>query len=657
VTRSSIPLKSLRFLAAVALLFVQSPNRAQETPPPGKPADKPAIPETPAQIEILETHLRFEANGDSRKEVHTRVRINSELGVRQFSRLNFDLNCSYLQIEIPVVHITHANGSSSDILPSAITYQPNPIIADLPAYQDVRVKSVRILGLAPADVLEYRVVTSTTHHPLAPDFWLEHSFDRTGVVSHELYELNMPASRQVQTHINPGTPQVSEKSEPSDSNRVNYKWDLKPENLTDRSSDKPAASAEPDIVVTTFTSWDQLSTRLKPLLNNASSSSIWAESLKLTGASKEPVPDPQLYDLVRTKVKTIDLPLDFSKFPLRPASEVLASGYGRPEEKLELLLILHGQQSLQHPVNTGVLAYSDVESPQDQLPRPSLLKGLVLNINESNRNVYLDPSLEVAPFGMIRADFRGKKALVLGGCSSAKSGCWQVLPNSLPFPATQRVTVDASLAADGTLNAKVKYSMRGDNELLLRIAFHQSPRDKWKEVAQLLALSDGFRGKIISASASDPTATKLPFTVEYEISQPKFVDWAKKPIRIPVLLPQLAVPDVPEKTGDDKTAAPIDLGIPLDVDTRVTLRLPSGTSVEVPTGTVVDRDYATFASRYNVQTGVVTARRHINFLHRQVPADQSADYAAFLHAVQTDQAQNFTLTRNDAAPPKAATPK
>jgi len=55
-------------------------------------------------------------------------------------------------------------------------------------------------------------------------------------------------------------------------------------------------------------------------------------------------------------------------------------------------------------------------------------------------------------------------------------------------------------------------------------------KDKWKDVAQLLALSDGFRGKI-TTSPHGPYATRAPFTVEYEITQPKFIDWSKKPVR------------------------------------------------------------------------------------------------------------------------------
>jgi hypothetical protein len=71
----------------------------------------------------------------------------------------------------------------------------------------------------------------------------------------------------------------------------------------------------------------------------------------------------------------------------------------------------------------------------------------------------------------------------------------------------------------------------------------------------------------------------------------------------------------------------------------------------VPTGTSVERDYAAFSSRYDVQNGVITASRHIIFRARQLPLSRAADYNAFIRAVQNDQAQLFTLTRPNAAPP------
>src|SRR5260370_13573064 len=99
----------MRFACALLSLCALSvsPGRSQEP-----------TPELPAQIELLETRVRFESNGDSRKEVHTRVHINNELGARQFARLSFDYNHSFQPIAFPLLRITHAGAGTVDRLPA-----------------------------------------------------------------------------------------------------------------------------------------------------------------------------------------------------------------------------------------------------------------------------------------------------------------------------------------------------------------------------------------------------------------------------------------------------------------------------------------------------------------------------------------------------------
>ena len=673
VKRCFVRSRCLEAGAALSLLSVCLPR-----PSPGQesPAAKPS--EIAAQIELLETHIRFEANGDSRKEVHTRVHINNGLGVAQFSRLTFDFNRSFQQIDIPLVHITHASGGTADILPSAITDQANPAVAHAPAYQDVRVKSMRILGLAPGDNLEYRIVTTTTHHPLAPDFWLEHSFDRTGVVREEVFEIDIPASRHVELRINPQTLATStEKSGGADSARILYRWQRSA--ATDggdsQGPGKEPQSAEPDVALSTF-SWELLSTRLdekltpgaKPLEQIDSyeetqrelsrqrgvTPQLSAKALELTKAARTKMQELEaLYDFVSQKIATIDLPVGSSAFAPRPPVEILSSGYATPEDKFVLFAAL--SSALDLGARASLTGYCNSKG----IARPSAFTHLLISAGGGQANLWLDPSLEVAPFGVISP--AGKCAFVLARDFFLKNSTgheWQPVSPRFPFASFQRVNVDATLAEDGTLNAKVRYTMRGENELLLRVAFHQPPREKWKDVAQLMALSDGFRGKIISSTASDPYATKQPFTIEYEITQAKFVDWSKKPVRVPALLPQLGLPEPPGKPAAEPGPSVIELGTPLKVDTRLTLHLPSGTSVEGPTGTSVERDYATFTSHYATEGNVRFASRHINFILREVPTARAADYQAFLHAVQTDQAQLFTLsTTSDSPPAKTATSK
>jgi len=284
--------------------------------------------------------------------------------------------------------------------------------------------------------------------------------------------------------------------------------------------------------------------------------------------------------------------------------------------------------------------------------RPSAFSHLVVWVPITDS--WLDPSLEVAPFRVLPALYLGSSALFLGPVEEThdvNSLVWTAVPMSLPFPSSQKVDVDASLDPSGQLTARVKYTMRGENELLLRLAFHQSPKEKWKDLAQLLSISDGFRGKVTSVTTSDPSATREPFTLDYEITRPKFVDWSKKPVRIPALLPQIGLPDPPAKPAAGTASSSIELGTPLEVETHMTLHLPPGTTAQTPTGTSVQRDYATFASQYSAKGPTITASRHIHFLLRHVPAERAADYNAFLRAVQSDEAQDFTLDRKPAPAP------
>ena len=272
---------------------------------------------------------------------------------------------------------------------------------------------------------------------------------------------------------------------------------------------------------------------------------------------------------------------------------------------------------------------------------------------------WLDPSIEVAPFGMIPSTLRGKRALLLQSPAAGESrkDAWTVIPADLPFAASQHVTVDATIAADGKLTARLRYVLRGDNELLLRVAFHRSSREQWKGLAQLLAFSDGFRGQVTAVTASDPSATREPFTLEYEITQPAFVDWSKQPVRIPALLPLIGLPEVPARPASAAASPPIELGTPLDIEARATLHLPPRTIIRPTAGTSVARDYAIYTSSYSARGSVLLAARHVRFLLREIPAARLADYSAFVRAVQNDEAQLFPLERPAALHPKPAAPK
>ena len=662
--------------------------RAQE--PASKPAaqaveqtpaqkDNPAVkPELPFHIQLLETHVRFEPNGDSRKEVHTIVKIINILGAHEFARISFDYNRAFQNIEIPVVRVSHANGGTSEMLPSAVTDAPGPAVELFPVYHDVRVKAVRILGLQEGDTVEYRVITTTTHHPLAPDFWLEHTFDRSGQVLEERYELDLPSSRQVELLINPAAPPSAKEITGSGENtRTIYRWTRTyspPQNDAATGEATPDASASPDIALSTF-SWKSLAARLAELLLPGSkplreaktyeesikelsrrplvADEVREEALSLTRTSKRDLDRLKaIYEFVSTQISTVELPLGTTGFHSRAAVDILNSRYANEEDKYVLFAALGAAVNLRaDPALTGFCN-------KKALAIPGAFKHVVIVASTRERQYWLDPAVEVAPFGMI-SPAPARCALFLSrGLSVMNSTAqeWIKTPAESPFASFQKVNVDAVLTDTGQLTAKVKYVLRGENELLLRVAFHQTPKAKWKDIAVMLALSDGFRGQVSGVEASDPMATEDPFTVEYDLTQLKFVDWSKKPVRVPALLPQIGLPDLPPAPAPGKMAPNVELGTPLSVQTSMTLRLPAGTTVQTPAGTSMARDYATYESKYSSTKNMVVASRHIDFRKREIFGDRALDYNAFVHGVQNDQGQRFTLVLGTAQTPGQSPP-
>src|SRR5437763_2336739 len=461
-------------------------------------AEKADKAENPAQIQLLETAVRFEANGDSHKEVHALVKINSELGVRQFAQLNFNFNRSFESVEMLLVHITHASGGTSDILPSAITDRANPAVVNAPAYQDVRVKSVRILGLQPGDTLEYRVVRTVSHHPLAPDFWLDHSFDRSGLVTQEIFYLDLPGNLTSTATVSPegiwnGPLPVVYATVPwtdfhntgqGSSVRSVYDWEIPAARKLPAPMDDNGTST-PDVVVTRFGSWGKLVELLGSHLVSLTDADRMAaiDRLRSLGPDSKTAESKlrAAYDVISRTLKTVDLPLGVTGFHSRHVADMLNSGYATPEEKCSLLAHFATVAGIK-----AEIVLVGAPETQKQFARPTPFQHAFVIATEQKKRIALDPSLEVAPFGIVASEFRGKPALTLtlfdgGDFTSAN---WRPLPTDLPFSASQNVNVDATLSADGVLGSKVHYTMRGDNELVLRVAFHQSRKEKWKDLAR-----------------------------------------------------------------------------------------------------------------------------------------------------------------------------
>ncbi len=247
---------------------------------------------------------------------------------------------------------------------------------------------------------------------------------------------------------------------------------------------------------------------------------------------------------------------------------------------------------------------------------------------------------QVAPFRLLASPLRDKSALLVSA-----DGTGQIVktPADPPFVSTQDVHIDGEISDLGKLTAHAHYTLRGDTEFVLRLAFHKTPEAQWTQLGQTILSLDGIQGEVSSVKPSDPLDTKNPFELDIAFTQSNFVDWSAKRAKAELPLLAIGVPSAPAESSQ-----PIHLGSPLDVNVSLKLALPAVFAAQPPVGTSLTRDYAEYKSSYRYAEHTVTAQRSLDFKMRELPASRADDYDAFTRAVTKDETQPLALESSAA---------
>src|SRR6202008_1109085 len=121
------------------------------------------------------------------------------------------------------------------------------------------------------------------------------------------------------------------------------------------------------------------------------------------------------------------------------------------------------------------------------LPSPSQFDHIITAVPLNGQLIWMDTTTEVAPFRLLAASLRNKSALLV---PAAGAGEIVETPQDPPFLLTQRVEVAAQVNELGKLTSNLRYFVRGDNELALRIVFRHTQQTQWKELGQTVATLD-----------------------------------------------------------------------------------------------------------------------------------------------------------------------
>jgi tetratricopeptide (TPR) repeat protein/transglutaminase-like putative cysteine protease len=647
-------MKKLSALLLLLFFLILPASRAQTgNPAPAKPTSVPAVakndlakkaPDYSAESFIIQkysTDITYAADGTGERLITVQVKVQSEEAVRQFGVLDFPYESRYEHIDFIYVRVRKQDGSVVATSDAEAQDQPAEVTRQAPFYSDLRDKQLPVKSLSVGDTLEYQVRQVRTVAATPGQFWFTTNFVKDGIVLEETVSLDVPKDKYVKVQGDSVKPEVSEAHD-----RRIYRWKTSnleksgPESKKHKNPLAVLVEPPPDIAVSTFKDWQEVGHWYGDLQKDriTVTPEIQAKATALTkDASGDEAKVEAVYTYVATQVRYIGVDFGIGRYQPHASAEVLENQYGDCKDKHTLLAALLkalGYDAWPVLVGTQHVLQSDV-------PSPGQFDHVFTAVTLNKTVLWMDSTPEVAPFRLLMRGLRDKLVLAIPNDSAP---ILMKTPVDPPFKSEEKYEMEETLSSDGDLKGHFDISTRGDNELLDRVLFHQSPRNRWDTVAQELSFYRGFSGTVSNVDVSSPERLAEPFHLSYDYSRTSSGDWQNHRIMAPVARFQFFY-----DSDDSKPTDTILLGIPGDSVSRATITLPTGYHVQLPSRVNVHTSFGDYTATYAENSGKLVVERDVHLNMGEIPASQWDEYQKFRNKVTSDEETFIQLVDGNSA--------
>ena len=485
--------------------------------------DPPDFSKEPLVYEQVLGKLRYEEDGTGVMNIRARIRVQSYAGVQRVGQLIFNYQSANEKLEVRSTRVTKPDGRVINAGPDAVQDMTAPVAQVAPMYTDLRQKHVVVPGLSPGDLLEYETVT-TTEHPLIPGrFWQAWNFISDDICLDEQVELNVPLKGTLKTHLNADVkPEMR-----VEGGRHIFVW--KTSNLNHPGAPQIPAGFDVKsllegqrqatgrrLFITSFENWLDISSWYAGLEKDrrVPTAEVKAKANELVRGAQTDLEKVQaIYEYVARNIRYVSLSFGQGRYQPHFAGQVLANQYGDCKDKATLFESMLEAEGI-HASPVLLQSSGDVDP---DMPNPLEFDHVISYVRVGEKNLWLDSTLGVAPFGYLLPQVRGKKALPV---DSPHYAALVDIPDALQTPTLYRLEVEGSVDEARKLDALVSFETRGDIEVLFRLGLTQLQLSQLSELMSAAAREQDKNSDVAFSDleVSDPFDTRKPLQLKMKIS-------------------------------------------------------------------------------------------------------------------------------------------
>jgi tetratricopeptide (TPR) repeat protein len=446
----------------------------------------------PAIYEFRHGSMRYENDGSGVREVIGRIRIQTAAGLQSAGQLVFQYTAVDEEVEVRCVRVFKPDGSVIVAGPEAVQDLSAPVTREAPMYTDAREKHITVPGVSVGDSVEYDIVWRAKPF-VAGQFWQTWIFASQMISLDEQFDLNVPSDRALKIKSTTGIAQSTK----VEGDRRLYHWataNLKVPPPIDifrnftfdvtKLLEGYRPAPPPRVTFSTFQDWDEVAAWYGKLESDrrVPTAEIRAQADTIVkGLSTDESKAQALYYWAAQNIRYVSLSFGIGRYQPHFAAQVLANRYGDCKDKTTLLEAMLAAEGIQaQPVLANL-----IEAIDPDVPNPFQFDHAITFLQLGHKDVWLDTTLGVGPYGYLLPQLRGQQALIVFPTDGERHGLRQ-MPTDFPFPVVYHVKVDGPIDVNSILKATVELETRGDLEVLIRLANDHSSREQLEKTADTL---------------------------------------------------------------------------------------------------------------------------------------------------------------------------
>ena len=637
----------LAFSVSALAQIVPAPELKNPPPPPASASTDSAKQAYIATSQ--DSKVTVAADYTYTAEMALEIRVQSQAGVQQLGVLNFTYASQTCKAAFDYARVRKADATVVETPLTGVQDQPAAATQQAPMYSDLRVIQLPVKGLSPGDTIQYKITVHCTHVLVPNQFYDEYTFIQADTVERETFEFRAPAAMALQVVSTKVQPVITtEKDE-----RV-YRWTTHNEHKQPSKEvnlDLHGRAHPPDILITTFKSWQDLGDWYSALASQAAAVTppIQAKADELTkGLNSDAEKIAAIYNYVALQFRYIGLDFGIGRYKPHTAEDVLDNQYGDCKDKHTLLSSLLRAAGY---ASSPVLISSDTAINPD-VPSPSQFDHVITLITaipnspaattgpDFSKDLLVDSTSGLTSIGVLLPALRDKQALIV------RSGGHSEMIRTALAPAANVAegwdfASKGKLDKDGTLHASVSLTWNADLAIYIRSGFRNTSRSDWTALMQKISYGMGFGGQVSNPDISDPSDMTVPMHAAYDYEREKYSDWEDGNISFPV-----TGFDLPSLAQGDTLKGDIYLGAPQVQHQHSEIDLPEGYSASMPSDVDIKTDGIHYQATYTVDHLHLETDRKLTIETARLPNTAWKSYSAFVDKVNKDTGSMIGITSN-----------